>query len=469
MVAVPVHAAPWLEPGDRRARHALQQLVDGGLLHTSATTWPIPWADLPLETTASEHRAVERAYLVFEKERQLVEGWTAEASLGGASEPHVAAGFEESIPGEGFAAVEVEWSGRSFAAGIHAEGLWEPIEGDSLRLDGSYLAGTAGNWILGIGAVDRWWGPGWQSSLIFSSNARPIPSIWLQRKETPAFETAWLSWLGPWQLTTFAGLLESDRTVDRPKLLGARLTFRPLEGLDIGLSRILMIGGEGRPERLSTYWHAFIGRDNQQDGRDQDPGNQLAAIDLRYGRAFGAASAGVYVQMAGEDEAGAFPAKKSWLLGFDSALNLGDGAQQLYLEYVNTGAEDLTADLLPNVTYEHGIYSSGYRYRGRALGAAVDGDSDAITFGAHQFFAGGSNAGVTVSYLRLNRDASNPPEASGPWPEERQSLGQISLNYGQAFLGGWVDTDVSWRSERVRYREAEIPQLSVAGRYRYRF
>jgi hypothetical protein len=92
-----------------------------------------------------------------------------------------------------------------------------------------------------------------------------------------------------------------------------------------------------------------------------------------------------YAQMMGEDEAGAFPARKSWLLGTDWATAFANHEQQWYLEYINTSADGLFGKAMPNIIYEHSTYNSGYRYRGRNMAAWVDGDAESVTLGGHNF------------------------------------------------------------------------------------
>ena len=72
-VAGQAAAAPWLEPGDPRARHAVQQLADRGRLNRTVTTWPMMWAtvDSGLKEQGSAHTDVTvtsaNAYLSFEQ------------------------------------------------------------------------------------------------------------------------------------------------------------------------------------------------------------------------------------------------------------------------------------------------------------------------------------------------------------------------------------------------------------------
>src|SRR5690606_25842606 len=151
---------------------------------------------------------------------------------------------------------------------------------------------------------------------ILSSNARPIPAVWLDRRNTQATENWLMSWMGPWQFTGFAGQLEGDRYVPDAKLIGMRLNFRPLSGgLEIGLSRLIQWGGKGQPQTWDSFWDSFVGNDNYgKHGEKQDPGNQLAGIDLRYGIPLGKQTLGLYTQIIGEDEAGGLPARKVYQL-----------------------------------------------------------------------------------------------------------------------------------------------------------
>ena len=342
-----------------------------------------------------------------------------------------------------------------------------------MRLDGSYLAATAGNWVFGAGAIDRWWGPGWQSSLILSNNARPMPAVWLNRKDASEPETSWLKWLGPWQFTAFAGQLESERVVSDAKMIGMRLTVRPIEGLDIGFSRAIMFGGEGRPEGASTIWNALIGRDNGQL-EENDPGNQLASIDARYGFSIGDQAMGVYGQMMGEDEAGAFPARKSWLLGTDWTTQLLSSDQQWFVEYSNTLADDFLGNAMPNITYDHSRYRSGYRYKGRNVASTFDGDAETLTLGVFNFFPDGRNLSASLGYLDLNKDGGNRAVITDNdiffnVPSGDQKAAVVSLSYGTQFLNGWLDLTAQATDKKIAFISGEKKQWSVGAAWRYRF
>ena len=122
-----------------------------------------------------------------------------------------------------------------------------------------------------------------------------------------------------------------------------------------------------------------------------------------------------YVQMVGEDEAGAFPARKSWLLGSDWTTSFGQSQQQCrYLEYTNTTADDLFGSPMPNITYDHSTYHTGYRYRGRNMASTFEGDAEAATLGAYNFFPNGHNLGIAITWADVNRDGASRVAATDP-------------------------------------------------------
>ena len=52
--------------------------------------------------------------------------------------------------------------------------------------------------VLGVGAVERWWGPGWNNGLILSNNARPSAGLLVQRVQTHFHH---LRIFGPWTIS----------------------------------------------------------------------------------------------------------------------------------------------------------------------------------------------------------------------------------------------------------------------------
>jgi hypothetical protein len=233
-----------------------------------------------------------------------------------------------------------------------------------------------------------------------------------------------------------------------------------------------MLGGKGRSEGASTLWDAFIGNDNQLD--EEQPGNQLGSIDARYGFGVHDQSMGVYVQFVGEDEAGYLPAKKSWLFGVDGTSQLIGSEQQWFLEFSNTVADDILGDATPNVTYEHSLYQSGYRYKGRNMASTFDGDAETLTLGVFNFFPDGRNLSASVGYLDLNKDGGNKTVITDNdifynVPAGDQQAALISVGYGTQFLNGWLDLTAQATDKKIEFLSGEKDQWSLGAAWTYRF
>ena len=473
-------SAPWLGPGDARARHSIQKLSDRGHLSASTTTWPINWADVERGLSEGENSSVatQRAYLGFERDQQAKSGFRGEVGLEGATDPAFLRGFNTVPREQGQLTATLQWQGESWAAGFSPSAVADPLDGEEFRLDGSYVAATAGNWVLGVGASDRWWGPGWQSSMILSHNARPIPAVWIDRKASLAPESDLLSWIGPWKLNLFLGQLEEERAIPDAKIIGMRVSFIPVERLEIGLSRIIMFGGEGKSENFSTVWDALIGKDNievdEGETREDDASNQIATVDIRYGFPLGEQTMGLYAQMMGEDEAGYLPSRKSWLFGVDWTTQFLRSDQQWFVEFTNTLAEDLIGDARPDYAYDHFNYTTGYQYYGRAIGSTFDADAEALSLGILNFLPDGSNLSATLTYANLNKDGGNrvsqpDDEVFYNVPDGAQKVTIANLGYGNELFGGWLDLNLQLTDKKILLLGGAKDRWSLSASWKYRF
>ena len=470
-------ARPWIEPGDVRARSSVQWLVDSGCADLPLSTWPLMWADLAKVLDGQNISPACRdsdawRYLRHERDYHAAAWPKAEFHLGGAEREPLFRDFSGGVREKGEAGMRLEWLSGPFSAGLGASVVHDPRDGDEVRLDGSYVAATPGNWVVGLGAIDRWWGPGWHSSTILSSNARPVPGVWLSRKTAQPFPWPVLDWLGPWTLTLFAGQLDSDSAVEETKLLGARFAFRPHPNLEIGLSRTAQWGGKGRSESLSSLGDCARGASNTDPVND--PCNQLAGADARLGLPLGRATLGLYGQLTGEDEAGHLPSRYVGLAGMDATTALWGGTQQFYLEYANTIAGDLTGSgTIANYAYEHGVYQSGYRYNGRNLASTWESDARVATLGANHFFSDGSDLALTFSYAQLNRDGTlptRPPHTDVPVLDAvpDQNLDILSVRYSRPLLDGRLILSGFTTDDSIHTTERNWPRTTLSVGWEYR-
>lgn len=453
--AAPAAGQLWIDASDARARRDVELLAAYGRIGGPVTSWPLAWAQvrgglavpaadgLPPHVVRAEERLRARAERAAATDPRL----TARVAL--QNEPLLVRGFGEAAREDTDLRVSVhDRLGSSVYLG-GSVGWRDGQRGDDVTFDDSYVAVDLGNWGLHAGTIGEWWGGGWDGALVLSTNGRAYPRIGLQRLTPRVLDVPVLRWLGPWSLTVAAGRLEDDRAVPHPFTLHTRLVIQPAEGLDIGFSRTLQICGEGRACGLEQWARGVVGigdLDNTGD-RDVDPGNQLGAVDVRFGNVWGEVGYAFYAEMMGEDT-GEFPLEKASILvgttwdGFWSGAGV---AWRLRLEAADTRAERafglFTAQ--PGVTYNHFIYRDGWSFQGRTIGHGLDTDSRLLTGEAHVTDAGERGYRLTYRHAVVNDSDGLRHKVSAA----REAIHSVELEFttplphGDARLGVLVQSD----------------------------
>ena len=433
-------ASPWIEPGDSRLRHHITRLSDAGLIDVPINTWPLMWSGVindvkraakRTDLSPAEKRALGYVHKAFTRQTG---SQTSALAFSFAGRPNQLRGFDRTPREQSEVTVSHERMYGGGAVKLAATWATDVADGDNVRLDGSYATKLIGNWAIGVGAIDRWWGPGRENALILSNNARPVPSLFLQRNHSTAFESPWLSWIGPWNLLMFAGQLESDRHISEAKLLGMRLAIRPADWLEIGFSRTAQWGGDGRPQNVSSFKNVLLGKDNRGDDGiavdgSNEPGNQVAGYDWRATWAMGEATGEFYGEIIGEDEAGGMPSRRIATFGLGTDFLMGGQEVRSWLEYSDTQTRRFHANGEPNVAYEHSIYLSGYRYHGRNLAASVDNDSKVLSLGLEVYPNADASLKVVLSKLDINTDGRDRATGVVPLAQQTGDGWQAKMQY----------------------------------------
>jgi len=427
-------ASPFLAPEDPFLRHDLRWLRDNRLLDAPLSTWPISWGGIDARLKEDGQGLVyERVRDRLGKERTV--GWgPVIGRIGFRSDRGVARAFQSESRGGFSSGVERAWMGDRFAGklrltnAMNVEPDWRSRVDDGFQFDGSYFSGRLGNWSASFGQMERSWGPGWDGSLILSTNARPVPAFSIDRRIPEPFETKWLSWIGPWNATMFLGKMEENRPVPEPYLWGMRVEFSPtiLNGLEIGLSRAIQLGGQGRPRHFDIFMEAFISHDNvgANTGEDpaSEPGNQLAGIDFRW-HPLTQFPFAVYGQVVGEDEDHFLPNALIFQYGIETWGEWESSSWRIFLEFMDTASTWWTDEThLRNVSYNHHIYGDGYRHHGRSLGHWADSDSEIVSLGGLLANSDGNGWGGTVRTGKLNRDGGGNSAVSNSIATDMKSV-----------------------------------------------
>ena len=469
-----LHAEPWSTTGDVLLRHKLQLLKDEGLVDGLVMTWPYNYGDLYNSLRSAESIDSDYSFLADALTLELMkesELYVSDYSLFayGGTESQPLRTFSSQNRGSYGAGFITSQMGEAYAYRIKGSYVHDRIDSQEYRLDGSYLAYALGNWSFSVDKIDRWWGPGWEGSLILSNNARPVPAVSITRNVSYPSELPVLSWLGPWTATTFMGQMESDRAVPNPYLWGFRFEFSPFSWLELGVSRTAQWAGDGRPGGIGDFWNVIIGNDNNDESLSvtEEPGNQLAGFDARI-KPLKSVPVAFYGQAIGEDAGGFMPTKYMFLGGMDvwgitpwdsqttwrAHVEWSDTAARYHLDGSAYSDDEVEFDL-DGYAYSHHIYRSGYRYRGLSLGHSMDGDGEMLSFGGLLSDSRDRYVGFLLRRSRINRFDASKYEGRHSVSYDRTSIDSVK------FYGGFEVFNLNFSWSLVYYDYSDYELLNI--------
>jgi hypothetical protein len=467
LVVLTARADPWIAAGDEALRNDIQLLGDAGVLRGPVTTWPMSWPDIARDVLAAEEANLDpmTAGALVRVRRQAREasadGFAGVAiRVAYAYQPIVLRGFAYSPREEGELELRTSWLTEHFAVNLQGSYVVDPDDGKKLRPDGSYLGVNFGNYMLSAGFMERWWGPGWDGSLVLSTNARPIPSVTLERNYTDPFKTKWLSWIGPWRASIAMGRAESEGVpVPDVRFFAARVNFKPRHWLEFGLTRTAQWCGGDRPCDRGTFVDMLFGRDNQTtDGgaaAEEQPGNQMAGYDMRVQSPWRALPVVFYTQWIGEDEAGGLPAKFLGQFGLETWGAFHRGGWRLRAEYADTACNFSRESPLFDCAYRNSIYPQGYAFRGRIIGSSMDNDSRMYTVAAFLARQNGDAVSLMVRKVQLNRDGGAHYISDVP-----MDVDNVELRYSRGLGAGKISLGIGYEDPALM---ADSPSSRVHG------
>jgi len=410
--------AGWFASGDTQLRMDLQLLNDAEIIRLPISHWPLPRAAVRYAIgNAKEHFATNSAVVAaLERVRMRLApqrggSLVFDTAIRG-GEPGLWRDFDTLAREDGELAAGLKYDNGRFSLGVEVTAVTDPTDGDELRADGSHATLQWGNWLVSANALDRWWGPGHEGSLILSNNARPMPTFMVERAEARPFGAKWLSWLGPWRMSFGVSQMEASRLdIDRPLFMAWRVVVMPFKKVELGFSRTAQFCGEQLECNLNVFGNLLAGNDNVgiDATAENEPGNQMAGFDMRWNSPIGNLPYALYGQYIGEDESTYMPVKFLSQLGLEMWKPLADGnIVQGFFEYTSTTCSansGTTRGPYYNCAYNQGRFSwEGYRYHGRTIGYSSDRDAENWALGGTYSDGSDSLWSATARMSRLNRD-----------------------------------------------------------------
>ena len=453
-----VNAEPWIDTSNLTLRSEIQYLADIGVIKAPVTTYPLMWdaiaSDLAAADTSNLNSSARNAYYNVMNQLAFAQQNAASIKLNISNEDNRFTSFGDDFRDKNSLTVKYSAMGKHWALKVAPSYVYDPNDGDDFRLDESYIAGFFGNWVMSLGLQDRWLAPGWDTNLTMTNNARPMPSISLTRKNSkPVILPFTNNYQIPWTLTTFMTHMGRDRTIPNALLWGFRLNFKPYKRLEIGVNRLAQWAGDGRSSSLGTFWDLLLGRDNCGfDGLDcsdgtEEPGNQQAGIDARLSLPFMNHNIGIYGQYFaedGSDGATNFVTKAKPQIGVDATVTIFDMPVLMFLEFTDTFLQcgGNQGNKIGDCYYEHHIYNTGLRYKGRVIGNIYDNDAKSMVFGMVSQMRNDASWQSSLRYVELNSDNHDryPGEPNGNSVTEiSEDMIMLSGKY-QRIRGRWKFT-----------------------------
>ena len=473
-------AAPWVDTSDIYLRADIQALADAGVISGPINTFPLMWSGIGADLAQAEPALLTPdlvdafARVNFYYQNAVGNRGNTSIKVAAASDEARFQHFGSDYREKGQLQGSHEYTGERFSYKISASANYNPADDEEIRLDDSYIAVVLGNWIVTAGSVGQWWGPGFDSSLHKSNNARPMPSLMISRNNSQAFETPWLSWIGDWSLTGGVSVTEEDRYAPHTLLWNLRGAIKPFRQLEIGLSWTTQFCGEGQECSFNTAVKSITGQrdcraDTGQGEGCSNYGNQMAGFDVRYADTWFDVPVGLYLERTCEDSKG-----DPWqivdcgkMVGADTRFSIAKQQYKLFIEYTDTMVYCGEDKNQFNCFYEHSTYQSGSRYYGRAFGSTYDSDANVYALGLIGLFDNSHGFTSILRYAQLNKDGANRGGVWAPQPL-KEDIMMLELSYRLPMFNGMLTLGGSVANSEFEVQDDDT-QGTVFSTYEYKF
>jgi hypothetical protein len=267
---------------------------------------------------------------------------------------------------------------------------------NKLTFDNSYINYKKGIANLSIGKVDRIWSFSKKSSLILSSNSRPLEALSLKLENK--FNRNWLPSIANWSFEIINGSTKNSLNNKNSKLSGLRFVINPTEKLNF---EFLQTGqwGDENDELYSSNLNATFFADSN-DGKNSNI-NKMAGFGLSYLIPFKKNNYRFYGQMIGEDEAGSLPSCLAWMVGLELTAPEMKYPTTVSIEAVDTRIK-LTShgNCGANTMYNNYVYD--YINYDTVLGVPIDTEGTSLELFGHSEINKNLSINYSTKFLSVN-------------------------------------------------------------------
>ena len=286
---------------------------------------------------------------------------------------------------------------------------------DKLNFDNSYVNYKKGIANLSIGKVDRIWSFSEKSSLILSSNSRPLEALSLKLENR--FNANWLPSSANWSVELINGSTKNSFNGKNSILSGARVVIRPSEKLSFEFLQTAQWGDQD--DKLYPTNIDVLLPINTNTGKNSDI-NKMGGFGLSYALPSNKNTYRFYTQAIGEDEAGNLPSCYAWMAGLELSAPEMKFPTILAIETVDTRVKRSTHGYCgPNTMYNNGVYD--YINYDTVLGVPIDTEGTSLEFFGQSHVNNNLSINYSTMFLNINDKNYSPHRLSS-----KRSLGIIS-------------------------------------------
>jgi hypothetical protein len=264
------------------------------------------------------------------------------------------------------------------------------------HFDNSYINYKKGIANLNIGKVDRIWSFSKKSSLILSSNSRPLEAISLNFKNK--FNNSWLPTTANWSVELINGSAKNSLNGNNSMLSGTRITISPSEKLNFELLQTAQWGNEN-----DNFYSPNIGVllfENTNEGVNAHI-NKMAGFGVSYNVLLHENNYRFYSQAIGEDEAGNLPSCLSWMIGLEMSAPGVKFPTIVTIEAVDTRVKKTTNGncgqntMYNNVSYDYINYDT-------VLGVPIDTEGTSLELFGKSQISHNINIEYSTQFVNIN-------------------------------------------------------------------
>ena len=289
------------------------------------------------------------------------------------------------------------------------------VDYDKLSFDNSYVNYEKGIANLNIGKVDRIWSFSKRSSLILSSNSRPLEALSLKLENK--FNMNWLSSTANWSFELINGPTKKSLNGKNSMLTGARVVISPSEKLSFEFLQTAQWGNQD-DKLYSTNIDVLLPIETNI-GKNFGI-NKMAGFGLSYTLPSNKNTYRFYSQAIGEDEAGGLPSCYAWMIGLELAAPKMKFPTTLSIEAIDTRIKKSTHGFCgANFMYNNNKYD--YINYDTVLGVPIDTEGTSIELFGQSHVNKNLDINYSTKFLSINdKDYSRHRLSS------KRSLGTIT-------------------------------------------